>query len=99
MFEPTDSDPAQSVKNGIGPDAEQTAFGPIGAHRLWAKGWINQIISFGFRDISGITSDRYEFTHAAMIELESNRHAMACAKCLTGECLRTSHNDDGSSSK
>ena len=86
------ADPTDYISNGIGPSIERTAIGPVAAHALWFKAWLNQVISFGFRDVSGIVGDRYEFGHAASIELEDNRNALGCAKCIVGGCDKLTHN-------
>lgn len=88
-MEPMDRS-GELVGNGIGADIEQIK-ATVGAHRLWAKGWMAKVITMGLRNEDAISADRFDFTHAASIELEMNQHATGCATCIRGECTRPAH--------
>ncbi len=81
------------ITNGIGPDVEQTDCVSIDAHSALYAVWMEHVISNKLRNVDGFTSDRFEFTHAAMIELEDNRDYNACKNCKSGDCEFTHHND------
>lgn len=87
-MEPMDS--GEMIGNGIGSDIEQVR-ATIGAHKLWAKGWMARCVTLGLRNRDMISSDRFDFTHAASIELEMNQHATGCAGCMRGDCTRPIH--------
>lgn len=91
MDEPLDM---AMIRNGIGPEQEQTTIGSVNAHRLWAKGWRNRFVGLGLRNEDLISSDRFEFSHAASVELENNRNAYGCAKCMRGDCQGAAHSSN-----
>lgn len=86
----------QPVFNGLGHISEQV-HGSTAEHRQRFTNWMILTASLGFREGDGSSSDRFDFSYAATIELEANSSETACHGCLSGNCFQTLHFDGDAS--
>lgn len=79
------------VTNGIGPEIERIRIHPD-MMRVVHVAWSGYVSLSGLRNSDQLSSDRFEFGHAASVELENNVPEAGCWDCVKGvECFRPAH--------